>query len=203
MPGRPKRLWVAITNHYESLGGKVSAETAVNRVVRWQEAWPRIAVAAPRDADGKRPCYSFFYPEEEYRPELLAPLAEMITGPLGLRYFERLAPRSETGELASYDPPSKYRVKRWFDLACMVGDDTFLKLYTRAAREDNADALLETGSKAGGLALQWLHEAAAERPVELHWASAYEMFCAVEALAHGSRPATAQGVPAATGAEAC
>jgi hypothetical protein len=36
MPGRPERLWVAITNHYESLGGKVSAETAVNRVVRWQ-----------------------------------------------------------------------------------------------------------------------------------------------------------------------
>jgi hypothetical protein len=81
--GRPKRLWVAITNHYESLGGKVSAETAVNRVVRWQEAWPRIADAAPRDADGKRPCYSFFYPEEEYRPKLLAPLAEMTREGIG------------------------------------------------------------------------------------------------------------------------
>lgn len=335
---RPKRLWVSITDHYEPLGGRVAIERALSRVSRWQEAWPRIADAAPRDAAGKRPCYSFFYPEEEYRAELLSPLAEMtrdgigdvevhihhdrdtaagftqkmsaycrrlsddhgllhdhngrlvfgfihgnwaldnslpdgrlcgvtgeiellrdlgcyadftmpsmpsptqgrvvnqvywctgtpgrpkafdrgieatvgggtqgdllmITGPLGLRYFERMMPRVETGELASYDPPSAYRVKRWFDLAPMVGEDMFLKLYTHGAREDNADALLGTGAKAGGLEqmFRWLHEAAEERGVELHWASAYEMFCAVEALTHGPRAVTAPREPAASGAGA-
>ncbi|HTD95883.1 MAG TPA: hypothetical protein VK627_03110 [Edaphobacter sp.] len=319
---KAKRLWVSITDHYEPLGGKVSTETAVRRVGRWQDAWPGIAEAAPRDADGKRPCYSFFYPQEEYRPELLEPLAEMtregigdveihihhedetaegfvqkmsmfcrqlrddhgllhdhngklvfgfihgnwalddshpsgrfcgvpeeirllrelgcyadftmpsspsptqgrivnqvywcsstpgqtkafnrgieatvgggvqgdllmITGPLGLRFAGRMVPRVETGELASYDPPTAYRVKRWLDLAPRVGDDIFLKLYSHGAREDNADALLGTGSQPSGMQqmFQWLHEAAAERNIELHWASAYEMFCAAEALVKGA-----------------
>lgn len=80
---KPKRLWVAITDHYEPLGGRVSMETALKRVARWQEAWPRIAAAAPRDASGKSPCYSFFYPQEEYRPELLEPLAEMTRQGIG------------------------------------------------------------------------------------------------------------------------
>jgi len=83
--GRPKpqRLWVSITDHYEPLGGQASTETALKRVARWQEAWPRIAGAAPRDAAGRKPCYSFFYPEEEYRHELLEPLAEMTRQEIG------------------------------------------------------------------------------------------------------------------------
>ena len=50
--------------------------------------------------------------------------------------------------------------------------------------------------------IEWLHEAAAERGVELHWASAYEMFCAVEALTHGSRVIAASQEPAASGTRA-
>jgi len=53
----------------------------------------------------------------------------MITGPLGLRFAERLLPRLETGELAGYDLPTASRVRRWFDLAPAIGDDLFLKLY--------------------------------------------------------------------------
>ena len=318
---RPKRLWVSITDHYEPLGGQVSMETAIQRVVRWQERWPQIADAAPRDALGKQPCYSFFYPQEHYHPELLAPLAEMtrqgigdvevhihhdhetrdgfrekmktfcrqlreehgllhdidgrtmfgfihgnwaldnsrpdgrwcglageiallkelgcyadftmpslpsdtqgrvinqvywctgttgrprgfdrgfeatagggvqgdllmITGPLGLRYSERLVPRMETGELAGYDMPTQYRVKRWLDLAPRIGDDLFVKLYAHGAREDNADGLLGTRAKAAGLAemFPWLQEAAAERQLELHWASAFEMYRVISALIDG------------------
>ena len=42
----------------------------------WRKQWPEIA-ARHRDADGRPPQYGFFYPAEEYRPELLDPLAEM------------------------------------------------------------------------------------------------------------------------------
>lgn len=43
----------------------------------WTELWPRIAFSAVKDCDGRPPRYTFFYPEEEYRPEFIAPLAEM------------------------------------------------------------------------------------------------------------------------------
>jgi hypothetical protein len=108
----------------------------------------------------------------------------MITGPLGLRYSGRLVPRTEMGEIAANDRPTKYRVKRWLDLAPRVGSEIFLKLYTHGAREDNADALLGTGARASGLQemFGWLYEAAVEREMELRWASAFEMYCGVAAL---------------------
>lgn len=108
----------------------------------------------------------------------------MITGPTGLRYRGRLMPRLENGELAYYDLPTPYRVERWLDLAPRVGDDIFLKLYGHTAREDNANALLGDGQNEGALAAmyRWIAEAAKKRNLELHWASAYQMFCAAESL---------------------
>lgn len=322
---RPKRLWVAITDHYEPLGGGVSPETARDRVARWSELWPEIAAGVPRDSAGNRPCYSFFYPQEEYRAELLAPLAVMtregigdvevhlhhdketapafrekietfcrqlreehgllhdldgrvvfgfihgnwaldnsrddgrfcglngeirllrelgcyadftmpsvpsttqsriinqiywttgpsdrprsfdqgvqatplggvkgemlmFSGPLGLRYGERLVPRMETGELAVYDPPTSYRVKRWLDLAPRLGDDMFLKLYSHGAREDNAGALLGTRNNEGGLSrmYRWLAEAADRRGMDVRWVSAFDMFQAADKLIQGTEAA--------------
>ena len=118
----------------------------------------------------------------------------MVTGPLGLRFRERLVPRLETGELARYDPPTPYRVQRWLDLAPRIGNDIFVKLYGHSAREDNAEVLLGSGSAPGTLApmFQWIAQAAAERNLELHWATAYEMFGAIDNLL---KPAAAQ-VPA-------
>ena len=108
----------------------------------------------------------------------------MITGPTGIRYRDRLLPRLETGELAVYDPPTPYRVQRWLSLAPRIGEDIFLKLYGHSAREDNAAALLGSANQSGKLApmFQWIAEAAAERNLELHWASAFGMFQAVDAL---------------------
>ena len=40
--------------------------------------WPRIADEAPRDASGQVPQYTFFYPQEEYRRDLLDGIAEMV-----------------------------------------------------------------------------------------------------------------------------
>jgi len=316
---KPKRIWVAITDHYEPLGMGASLETALGRVARWRDRWPRIAADARRDAAGQCPQYSFFYPQEEYRRELLDGIAEMvrlgvgdvevhlhhdneqresfiqkitefcrrlsgehgllrrqdgrivfgfihgnwaldnsrpdgrwcglsgeiallrdlgcyadftmpslpsatqgrvvnqiywctnnpdnrprsfdrgiraavgggrrgdllmITGPLGLRFKDRLMPRIETGEIAGYDLPTPARVRRWFNLAPTIGEDIFLKLYTHGAPERNLDPLLD-----GGLAnlFGWIAEEADRRKIELHWATAWQMYRAAEALIQGRR----------------
>jgi hypothetical protein len=77
-PSKPKRAWVAITDHFEPLGMSASVETALGRVARWRDKWPRIAEDAPRDAAGQRPQYSFFYPQEEYRRDILDGIAEIV-----------------------------------------------------------------------------------------------------------------------------
>jgi hypothetical protein len=315
---KPKRLWVALADHFEPCGGKVSLDVARERMAAWQQRWPGIAAGAPRDAAGRWPCVTFFYPQEEYEREIVNATAElcrdgsgdvevhlhhfddnaenfaakvreftarlhndhgllhvhkgrlvfgfihgnwaldnshptgfgcgvkgelqvlrdlgcyadftmpslpsptqsrivneiywttgdpekprgfdhgveatigggvrgdllMIPGPLGFRFRDRVMPRMETGELACYDVPTPDRVERWIDLAPRIGDNIFLKLYGHTAREDNAAAMLGSGSNEGKLApmFRWIHEAAAKHNLELHWASAYEMFCAVEAL---------------------
>jgi hypothetical protein len=118
----------------------------------------------------------------------------MITGPLGLRFGGRLLPRLETGEIAGYDLPTPSRVRQWFDLAPTIGDDLFLKLYTHGAQERNLEPLL-----GGGLAnlFRWLTEEADRRGVEIHWASAWQMYQAADALIYGRKPVPAQAVSVA------
>lgn len=313
----PKRVWFAITDHYEPLCGGATIREARARVGRWRDCWPGIAQSAPRDATGKCPQYSFFYPQEEYRPELLEDVAEMvrlgygdvevhlhhdndnrdsfiqkvtefcrrltddhgllrqlngrtvfgfihgnwaldnsrpdgkwcglngeiallqslgcyadftmpsvpsptqgrvvnqiywctsnsdgrpksfdtgieatagggkrgdllmITGPLGLRFGKRLLPRLETGEIAGYDLPTPSRISQWFDLAPMIGDDLFLKIYTHGAQERNFEPLL-----GGGLAnlYRWLAEEADRRGLKIHWVTAWQLYQMADALING------------------
>jgi ribosomal protein S11 len=320
-PAKPKRAWVAITDHYEPLGMGASVETALGRVAHWRDKWPRIADDAPLDAAGQRPQYSFFYPQEEYRRDILDGIAKivrlgiadvevhlhhdneqresfirkvtdycrrltddhgllrqqdgrtvfgfihgnwaldnsrpdgkacglngeiallrdlgcyadftmpslpsptqgrivnqiywctnnpdnrprsfdrgieatcgggrrgdllMITGPVGLRFGERLLPRMEAGEIAGYDLPTPARVHRWFDLAPTIGDDLFLKLFTHGAQERNSEPLL-----GGGLSILFrcLTEEAERRGIEIHWATAWQMYQAADALISGHKSA--------------
>jgi hypothetical protein len=316
---RPKRLWVAITDHYEPMGMGASVETALGRVAQWRDKWPRIAGDAPLDAAGRCPQYSFFYPQEEYRRDLLDGISEMvrlgvgdvevhlhhdneqrdsfirkvtdfcrclrddhgllrqqngrtvfgfihgnwaldnslpdgrwcglngeiallrdlgcyadftmpslpspaqgrvvnqlywctnnpgnrpksydhgieatpgggrrgdllmITGPMGVRFGERMLPRLETGELAGYDMPTPLRVRRWLNLAPSIGEDIFLKLYTHGAQERNFEPLLNGGL---GNLFRWLAEEADRRGIETHWVTAWQMYQAVDALIQGDK----------------
>ena len=316
-----RRVWLAITDHWEPFSGGADAATAKRRVAFWRDRWPEVA-ARIRDSAGNSPTYSFFYPEEEYRREFLDGLGEMVrdgiadvevhihhdgegrdnfigrmtmfcrrlaedhgllrerqgrlafgfihgnwaldnsrpderwcglndeisilrdlgcyadytmpsgnhpsqartlnsiywckddpgqpksydkgievqvgggilpdllmvSGPFGLRWKERLTPRMETGELAVQDPPTRYRAKRWFDLAPRVGEDMFIKLFAHGAEETNATLLLN-----GGLndAFTFVKERASLAGAEVYFVSAWQMYLAVAALCNSEDPVKA------------
>jgi len=73
---RGGRLWVAIADHWEPYWLKPSDDVAAGRVAVWQKHWPEIA-RRHADSTGRAPQYTFYYPEEEYRPQFLDVLAEM------------------------------------------------------------------------------------------------------------------------------
>ena len=105
----------------------------------------------------------------------------MIPGPLGLRWAERMMPRMEAGELASYDLPTSYRVDRWLSLAPRIGNDIFLKLFAHGAQERHSTALLLEG----GLdrLFSALTEGCGRRGYRLRYVTAWEMRQAVDAAA--------------------
>ena len=72
-----KRMWVAIADHFEPRWRRPDLSTAQSRVALWRSAWPAIAKRCKPDSLGNTPRYTFFFPEEEYHPTLMAPLAEM------------------------------------------------------------------------------------------------------------------------------
>jgi hypothetical protein len=112
----------------------------------------------------------------------------MITGPFGIRWAERLVPRIETGEIAGNDVCSRYRARRWFNLAPVIGEDLFIKLYTHGAQERNSDVLLKHGLL--DMYKMVAHEAR-RRGTEIYYVSAWEMFKAVQALSEGRDPQAA------------
>jgi hypothetical protein len=71
-----KRVWVVIADHYEPWSVERKREEPPGVVQRWRASWPQIA-ARHKDTMGRPPCYTFFFPEEQYRPDLVEPLAEM------------------------------------------------------------------------------------------------------------------------------
>lgn len=78
----PGRVWLAIADHWEPYWNRPSDETARERVALWAVVWPQIA-ARHADAAGRPPKYTFFYPQEEYRPEFLDALAGIAARGLG------------------------------------------------------------------------------------------------------------------------
>ena len=86
-PGQTVHLLLAICDHYEPKRGNAPMNQARARVRQWVEEYPRLFDRF-RDADGTPPQHTFFYPEDEYEPELVDMVAELCRHKSGQRYGE-------------------------------------------------------------------------------------------------------------------
>ena len=75
-PNQPVDLFVAICDHWEPECYGASHATAMERVNRWVYEYPK-AFSRFRDFNGRPPQHTFFYPQDEYRPEYLDAIAEL------------------------------------------------------------------------------------------------------------------------------
>ena len=75
-PDAPQHVLFAICDHYEPLWKRASDSQGHERVERWRTRYPEVT-RDMRDADGRPPRHSFFFPGEQYRPEYLDALAEL------------------------------------------------------------------------------------------------------------------------------
>jgi hypothetical protein len=78
----PRHLLVAVCDHYEPLWGDASLERGAERVQRWRNRYPELARDL-RDADGRPPRHTFFFPGEQYQFDYLEPLAELARAGFG------------------------------------------------------------------------------------------------------------------------
>ena len=311
----PMRVWVAIADHYEPYVGDADEKTANDRVALWSREWPAISQQYC-DSAGRSPQYTFFYPQEQYRPHLIDALAAigdveihihhdgegeqdfldrmsgfrdtlfhkhgllhehegrirfgfihgnwaldnslpggrwcglnneltllqelgcyadftmpcgnspaqaravnqiywavddpalpksydrgkrlqpgdqehgllMIPGPLGIRWAERFMPRIEKGEIAGYDLPSRYRVRKWLAWAPRLGKDIFIKLYAHGTQERNSSRLLGGGFQN---LFQAVQDECGHRQWPFFYVSCWEMYQAIDAIRRREDPVAA------------
>ncbi len=79
---KPVHVMFCFVDHFEPAWGKVDLATQRARVDRWCLDYRKLA-DAHRDADGRPPQHSFFYPEEEYLEEHLQKLASLCADGYG------------------------------------------------------------------------------------------------------------------------
>lgn len=78
----PIHVMFCFVDHFEPAWGKVDLAVQRARVDRWCLDYRALA-SAHRDADGRPPQHSFFYPEEEYLEEHLTKLADLCADGFG------------------------------------------------------------------------------------------------------------------------
>ena len=72
----PKHVLFCFVDHYEPRWRGADYATEVRRVDEWMAGYPKLC-EGHQDADGRKPSHSFFFPEEEYRPEHLDKLVDL------------------------------------------------------------------------------------------------------------------------------
>jgi hypothetical protein len=78
----PVDVFLAICDHYEPEWGNPSRDVALSRVHRWCDEYPRM-FGGFQDVDGRAPRHSFFFPQDQYRPEYIDPLADLCHAGFG------------------------------------------------------------------------------------------------------------------------
>ena len=73
--GMPVHLLIAVCDHFEPFHGGGKNEAMV-RVREWREKFPKMA-AQFCDADSHQPKQTFFYPIEQYDPDVIASLGDL------------------------------------------------------------------------------------------------------------------------------
>lgn len=77
-----RHVYFCFADHYEPFGGGADKSRARQRVRQWTDQYPRIA-ARHQDSFGNHPKHTFFYPAEEYDPELIDQLKELCAKGMG------------------------------------------------------------------------------------------------------------------------
>ena len=78
----PKHVLFSMCDHYEPLWGGAGATHGRDRVARWEREYPLLA-GEFRDAYGRPPRHTFFFPGEQYSTDTLAPLGRLTQAGLG------------------------------------------------------------------------------------------------------------------------
>ena len=78
----PRHVYFCFADHYEPYGGGADKTRARERVKRWTEQYPLIA-ARHQDSFGNHPKHTFFYPAEEYDPELIDQIQKLCAKVMG------------------------------------------------------------------------------------------------------------------------
>ncbi len=78
----PLTICLAVADHYEPYWGRADEQTASARVAVWEKGLPGLCRELA-DAAGRPPQHTFFYPLEDYRPQVLDRLAALCARGLG------------------------------------------------------------------------------------------------------------------------
>ncbi|MDB5322682.1 MAG: hypothetical protein JWN40_4313 [Phycisphaerales bacterium] len=80
--GEEVHLLLCMADHFEPRWGDASDAVAEARVARWVDEYPRLFDPF-RDADGRPPRHTFFYPIDQYEPAPVDSLAELCRAGFG------------------------------------------------------------------------------------------------------------------------
>ncbi|MCA9056203.1 MAG: hypothetical protein KDA75_20370, partial [Planctomycetaceae bacterium] len=79
---QPIDVFIAVCDHFEPECYGADRETARSRVARWVQDYPRLFEGF-RDSRGRAPQHTYFFPQDEYRPEYLDELKRLCDAGFG------------------------------------------------------------------------------------------------------------------------
>lgn len=75
-PNRVEHVFICIADHYEPMWNRPAPAIQMERVEWWVREYPKMA-AGLADSRGRPPQHTFFYPQDEYQPQHVQPIANL------------------------------------------------------------------------------------------------------------------------------